>query len=217
MQNNSNSIQMITPSAADSVNKHNLTARYGNNSAIIQDNLASKELHEENLKLLAQMKEEQIMEERKKLLESMDPSLVALLTKKRQQKAKELNESSSKPNELVQQRTNVNAESVLADSNPALELLEQSNKENWLHFNVIESDKLAWMRDIPAEVAKLKPGQTFEARFDWKGVLLPYSENDLKSSNKYLQEKDERELYLHGEEPQRPGYTLQELFRLARY
>lgn len=67
------------------------------------------------------------------------------------------------------------------------------------------------MRDIPAKMAELKPGQHFNARFDWKGVLLPHSLKDQP------QNVNERELYLHGEEPDRPGYTLQELFRLARY
>lgn len=44
-------------------------------------------------------------------------------------------------------------------------------------------------------------------RFDWKGVLLPFT---MKTN------EDSRELYLHGDDAQRPGYTLQELFRLAR-
>lgn len=45
-------------------------------------------------------------------------------------------------------------------------------------------------------------------RFDWKGVLLPFS----------LEPEDNTstDLYLHGDDAQRPGYTLQELFRLAR-
>lgn len=101
--------------------------------------------------------------------------------------------------------------SVLPISNPANELLQQSEQNNWLNFNLIEEHKLDWMRDIPAKMAELKPGQQFNARFDWKGVLLPRSLEDQP------QNVDERELYLHGEEPDRPGYTLQELFRLARY
>lgn len=81
---------------------------------------------------------------------------------------------------------------------------------NWhsLNLNVkLEKEKMQWMKDIPNELLKSKPGETYEARFDWKGVLLPYS----------LTESDEnRELFLHSDDAQRPGYTIQELFRLAR-
>lgn len=102
----------------------------------------------------------------------------------------------------------------LVSSNPAVELIERSSAEKWIHFDVVEKDKLEWMRDIPMQASKLKPGVKFEARFDWKGVLLPYSLEDVK--NKTEGNTDDRELYLHGDEPHRPGYTLQELFRLAR-
>jgi len=98
-------------------------------------------------------------------------------------------------------------------SNPALELLQQSDKGNWVNFNLVEDHKLAWMRDIPAKLSELKSGEQFNARFDWKGVLLPHTLKDQDSSTQL----DERELYLHGEEADRPGYALQELFRLARY
>lgn len=100
----------------------------------------------------------------------------------------------------------------LPESSPALELLQRSDEGNWVNFNLVEDHKLAWMRDIPAKMSELKPGQQFDARFDWKGVLLPHTLKD-EDSSKQL---DERELYLHGEEADRPGYTLQELFRLAR-
>ena len=88
-------------------------------------------------------------------------------------------------------------------------ILENPNFEKWPNFNVIEPEKLEWMKDIPNKLPNLKPGEKYEARFDWKGVLLPYIASD---SN-----EDTRELYLHGEDAERPGYTLQELFRLARY
>lgn len=100
----------------------------------------------------------------------------------------------------------------LPESSPALELLQRSDEGNWVNFNLVEDHKLAWMRDIPAKMSELKPGQQFDARFDWKGVLLPHTLKDGDSSKQL----DERELYLHGEEADRPGYTLQELFRLAR-
>lgn len=91
---------------------------------------------------------------------------------------------------------------------PDLEVLKSDASKQWLHFDVIETDKLEWMRDLPATMPELKPGQAYEARFDWKGVLLPFrlDEQDATSS----------ELFLHGDDAHRPGYTMQELFRLAR-
>lgn len=44
--------------------------------------------------------------------------------------------------------------------------------EQWTHFDVVEKDKLEWMRDIPMQERQLKASQKFEACFDWKGVLL---------------------------------------------
>lgn len=89
----------------------------------------------------------------------------------------------------------------------SIELLSHPNVHNWPHFDVVESEKLEWMKDIANSLPKLKPGQSYEARFDWKGVLLPY----------FTPETDgDRELFLHETDAQRPGYTLQELFRLAR-
>lgn len=91
---------------------------------------------------------------------------------------------------------------------PELDVLKSDASKNWLHFDVIETDKLEWMRDLPATMPELKPGESYEARFDWKGVLLPFrlAANESTSS----------ELFLHGDDAHRPGYTMQELFRLAR-
>lgn len=143
-----------------------------------------------------------------KLISSpLDPALIELLTKKRAIQA--ANSAKSKPLPNNPQQLPVLTD--LSDSNPAHGLLQQSDEGNWLNFNLVEKHKLAWMRDIPARIAQLKPGQQFNARFDWKGVLLPHSLDELPQTT------DDRDLYLHGEEPERPGYTLQELFRLARF
>ncbi|XP_017043224.1 RNA polymerase II-associated protein 1 [Drosophila ficusphila] len=190
-------------------------------SSIVKDVRLGKELHEENLNVLNQMSERDIMAEKEKLLASLDPSLIALLTKKLQSSQKPVEKKTSpKIIEAPPQRPKVTPSSetqdspiaTLPDSNPALELLQQSDAGNWVNFNLVEEHKLAWMRDIPTKLSELKPGQQFNARFDWKGVLLPHTLKDQDSSTQL----DDRELYLHGEEADRPGYTLQELFRLAR-
>lgn len=89
----------------------------------------------------------------------------------------------------------------------SIELLSHPNVHTWPHFDVVERDKLEWMKDITNSLPKLKSGQSYEARFDWKGVLLPYFSPETDS---------DRELFLHETDAERPGYTLQELFRLAR-
>ncbi|XP_030371967.1 RNA polymerase II-associated protein 1 [Scaptodrosophila lebanonensis] len=177
-------------------------------SVIIRDNKLAEELHAENLKKLNQMRMEDILAERKELLNSLDPTLVQMLTNKR--KAQQATSKQLQPEPQSMDMTPVSVTELLPESNPAHEILQQSSENNWLHFNRIEDHKLSWMRDIPARLAQLKPGQQFDARFDWKGVLLPHTLQDLSDK------VDDRELYLHGEEPERPGYTLQELFRLAR-
>lgn len=90
---------------------------------------------------------------------------------------------------------------------PDLDVLKNENLKNWMNFDVVETDKLEWMRDLPSTMPVLKPGESYEARFDWKGVLLPFTSKDENPSS---------ELYLHGDDAHRPGYSLQELFRLGR-
>ncbi|XP_023294123.2 RNA polymerase II-associated protein 1 [Lucilia cuprina] len=199
----------------------NLTAMYGEKSVIVEDAKTAEEVHKENLNMLCQLREEEILAERKKLLESIDPALVALLANKRKEKTQAKLQSSlisNNPEVMDTSGSNIktedNALKDLPSSNPAVELIERSAAEQWIHFDVVEKDKLEWMRDIPMQASKLKAGEKFEARFDWKGVLLPYSLADVKQ--KPDNDTDDRELYLHGDEPHRPGYTLQELFRLAR-
>ncbi|XP_011296625.2 RNA polymerase II-associated protein 1 [Musca domestica] len=205
--------------------RSDLNELYGKTSVIVEDTKTANEIHNENLNLLCKMKEEEILAERKKLMESIDPAIVALLAKKRQEKAQQImspNAQKSPPAVPLNQTTSPKTVTLelevesLPPTNPAVEILQRSAAEQWIHFDVVEKDKLEWMRDIPLQSAKLKPGQKFEARFDWKGVLLPYTMDEISDKTNGAVEKDDRELYMHGDEPHRPGYTLQELFRLAR-
>jgi hypothetical protein len=38
---------------------------------------------------------------------------------------------------------------------------------------VVEAEKLEWTKNIEEKKKNLKPGEQFEAQFDWKGILLP--------------------------------------------
>ncbi|XP_035773853.1 RNA polymerase II-associated protein 1-like [Anopheles albimanus] len=165
------------------------------------------EIHQENLQKLQKMSDQEIKEEQKHLLSTLDPKLVEFL------KARKKPTTSSESNQSTKElKPELGQKIPQTEILPAgMEVLQQEGSEQWINFNVLEPEKLEWTKDVERSVKQLKPGESYEARFDWKGVLQPYvSEASVGSG------QDDRELYLHGEDAQRPGYTLQELFRLAR-
>uniref|UniRef100_A0A1Q3FUP8 Putative rna polymerase ii-associated protein 1 n=1 Tax=Culex tarsalis TaxID=7177 RepID=A0A1Q3FUP8_CULTA len=165
--------------------------------SVILEGEESKEIHEENLQKMGQMSEEEIRKEREHLIGTMDPKLVEFLKARKKGK---VSDGTPKPEPIPEVKPDL----------PDLDVLQQQGSDQWINFDILEPEKLQWTKDIQKTVKNLKPGETFEARFDWKGTLQPYV-NPQESPA-----KDDRELYLHGEDAERPGYTLQELFRLAR-
>lgn len=190
---------------------------FGQGSHIVESGEADS-IHKENAEMLRNLGENAILEERKRLLNSIDPSIIQFIKQKRQSKLTQINETSmatktvkadslSPPAEAT---NDIDIEMKDSDNLPELDVLNDENSKNWLNFNVVEPEKLEWMRDLPAKMPKLKPGEQYEARFDWKGVLLPFLDAENSTGSTAV------ELYLHGDSAQRPGYTLQELFRLGR-
>lgn len=175
---------------------------FGSKSQIVESADAPT-IHSENTEFLQKLDENQILEEQGRLLGSIDPSIVQFLKEKRKPKLPKVTENVVSDVEMKDARQSAE---ILTD----IDVLKDENSKNWLNFDVIEPAKLEWMRDLPKNMPELKPGEHYEARFDWKGVLLPFkpTENDTTVSS--------TELYLHGDDSHRPGYTLQELFRLAR-
>lgn len=169
------------------------------------ENLHSS-LHEENLAVLGGLSKEEILEEQAKLLKTMDPKLVDFVRSKR--KSNDQQKESTPPQKSPKGRPRAPLDL------PVLDFLKDEESKSWLHFDVLEPEKLEWTRNVEKTIAKLKPGETYEARFDWKGFLLPFIASDNQQPSEPI--IDDRELYLHGEDPHRPGYSLQELFRLAR-
>lgn len=137
-----------------------------------------------------------------------DPDLVKFLQSKRHVKppVAPLTES------LPQSEAPKSPPADCVENSATLDILNDPNYAHWPNFDVIEPAKLEWMRDVQQKLPDLKPGEAFEARFDWKGILLPYA----LVASADASDADDRDLYLHGQDAQRPGYTLQELFRLAR-
>lgn len=169
--------------------------------SVILEGVDAHQIHEENVQKLQQMSEEEILNEQQQLMSSLDPKVVEFLKlRKNNSKGK----SSKPPQEPIQEVEELKPET------PDLEVLRQEGSDQWVNFDVLEPEKLEWTKNIQKNIKELAPGEKFEARFDWKGILQPYivKEKDSKV--------DDRELYLHGEDEHRPGYTLQELFRLGR-
>lgn len=173
----------------------------------VEDLSTRSSLHNENMQVLEGMSQADILEEQAKLLKSMDPKLIEFVRSKRKTSDQQKNQS---PQPKVLKQKPIEPVDL-----PALDFLKNEQAKSWLHFDILEPEKLEWTRNIEKTFSNLKPGDSYEARFDWKGFLLPYIDN-INCETTSEPPKDDRELYLHGADPHRPGYSLQELFRLAR-
>ncbi|GBP23875.1 RNA polymerase II-associated protein 1 [Eumeta japonica] len=174
-------------------------------------------IHKENVEVLSKMSEQEILQERNKLLNTLDPILIEFIKSKRKKTT-----DSQQGNELKQLDDSVNVK--MTNNNEKMDVSEKSeqvfvddtlwendvlshpNINDWLHFDTLEKDKLEWMKGIEKS-KKINPNVPYEARFDLRGYLLPYT---IEYSEKT------KTLFHHGEEPHRPGYSFSELFELTR-
>lgn len=84
--------------------------------------------------------------------------------------------------------------------------ISPAEAKKWMHMDKVELDKLRWTTPLPSAPPLLTEDQPYVARFSLAGELLPYdAERDTKEG-----------LHHHGDEPGRAGYSLDELFVLAR-
>ncbi|XP_061599739.1 RNA polymerase II-associated protein 1 [Cololabis saira] len=191
-------------------------------------------IHKENQAKLEEMSGSEILQEQKKLLTQLDPRLVEFIRSCKAQSVpsstfpseqprdksgdedlpENVNQESShasallqKPIDVEMQEKEEEEEGELLESSPAMtvEDLPVKPQKNWVHMNKLEPDKLEWMRNLPAP-RKKGTKKAMEARFDFAGTLIPPTE-DLPTH---------LGLHHHGEEPERAGYSLQELFLLSR-
>lgn len=115
------------------------------------------QIHNENMEKLKSMSEKEILEEKEKLLASLDPAIVAFL-KSRRKELKVAETDVPSISNLNQAGRHTNLEDIEA----SVQLLNQPESEKWLHFDVVETNKLAWMKDVAvAETIKKKE---YEAR-----------------------------------------------------
>uniref|UniRef100_A0A8B9EWB5 RNA polymerase II associated protein 1 n=1 Tax=Amazona collaria TaxID=241587 RepID=A0A8B9EWB5_9PSIT len=184
-------------------------------------------IHKENLEKLQSMSEEEILQEQERLLAQLDPTLVAFLKSRRggnEGQKKELKMEQNRQEEFVESLpvAQHDVRSCLSIGNsiifiPALEGktaifsphkdddLPVKPKKEWIHMDNVEFEKLEWMKDLPLPQQK-KTKKGMQARFSLKGELIP-ADADLPTH---------LGLHHHGEEAERAGYSLQELFHLSR-
>ncbi|XP_059117154.1 RNA polymerase II-associated protein 1 isoform X1 [Peromyscus eremicus] len=174
-------------------------------------------IHEENVARLQAMDPEEILKEQQQLLAQLDPSLVAFLRSHgnalEQAGTKATKEQSpgsptvpvTKEEPIVSTSASESRkEDKLELRAPALKLPMTPHKE-WLHMDTVELEKLHWTQDLPP-LRRQQTQERMQARFSLQGELLA-PDVDLPTH---------LGLHHHGEEAERAGYSLQELFHLTR-
>ncbi|KOB76534.1 RNA polymerase II-associated protein 1 [Operophtera brumata] len=205
--------------------KSNDPMNFPSKSYIISSKEAD-EIHTENIKMLSKMSQKEILEERQKLLTDLDPKILEFIKAKRQKSTVSSSLSLSvEKSESIPEKMET-SEAVLPDKNtqsntkdnkyvPSTQsfdslwdndILTHPEISNWLNFDSLENDKLEWMKGIE-ESKKVRQDEPFEARFDFKGYLLPYTMEYTEKT---------KTLFHHGDEPHRPGYSIMELIELSR-
>ncbi|KAE8587178.1 hypothetical protein XENTR_v10021883 [Xenopus tropicalis] len=179
----------------------------------------ARKIHEENMEKLRSLSKEEILQEQEQLLSQLDPKLVAFLKSKKGKKTTDGDSSNVKASqeprpvhlkepqylseedtsEMSPRRSEEKESAVAADDLPV------KPQKEWVHMDAVEFEKLEWMKNLPlARQNKTKKGM--QARFSLKGDLIP-PDSEIPTH---------MGLHHHGEEAERAGYSLQELFHLSR-
>nr|XP_057946974.1 RNA polymerase II-associated protein 1 isoform X3 [Doryrhamphus excisus] len=189
----------------------------------------TRRIHRENQQKLLAMSPSEILEEQKKLLCQLDPRLVEFVRSRRAENSSckhpegksseesvHISSGSSsdaapcpKPKEVGMEAAEGEEEEEDEGVSPRCVMIEKElpvkPQKEWVHMDQVEPDKLEWMGNLPAP-RKTRTKRAMQARFDFNGILIPPTE-DLPTH---------LGLHHHGEEPERAGYSLQELFLLSR-
>ncbi|KAM4014025.1 RNA polymerase II-associated protein 1 isoform 1-T1 [Anomaloglossus baeobatrachus] len=169
-------------------------------------------IHEENVEKLQALSQEEILQERDRLMSQLDPTLVAFLRSKRTNQTTQENISSAAEpqtfNKEHPHRPTVTNPSSKDEENPgplSVGDLPVKPQKEWVHMHSVELEKLEWTKDLP-QTRQKKTKKGMQARFSLKGDLIP-PDADVPTH---------LGLHHHGEEAERAGYSLQELFHLSR-
>lgn len=174
-------------------------------------------IHEENVARLQAMAPEEILQEQQQLLAQLDPCTVAFL-RSHSHTPEQAGEKATEERRLEEPLIAVTQEEPIMSASaavpaqddelepgaPALNLPLTPHKE-WLHMDTVELEKLHWTQDLPP-LRRQRTQEKMQARFSLQGELLA-PDVDLPTH---------LGLHHHGEEAERAGYSLQELFHLTR-
>lgn len=114
-------------------------------------------IHAENIAKMKEMSEDEILEERQRLIATMDPAIIAFLKSRRQKEDTKMNRTPT-----IQEQNEAAENMEIDEIETASEILKQPKAEKWLNFKTVETGKLAWMKSI--EMPKIDKKQSFEAR-----------------------------------------------------
>ncbi|XP_075701016.1 RNA polymerase II-associated protein 1 [Rhinoderma darwinii] len=172
----------------------------------------AERIHKENVEKLKALSQEEIIQERDRLTSQLDPKLVAFLRSKRENRTSQENKSTAEEPKTVQMEhphcSTVTNSSEKTSENPVLpsvDSLPVKPQKEWIHMDNVEFEKLEWVKDLP-QTRQTKTKKGMQARFSLKGDLIP-PDADMPTH---------LGLHHHGEEAERAGYSLQELFHLSR-
>ncbi|XP_068681600.1 RNA polymerase II-associated protein 1-like isoform X1 [Montipora foliosa] len=203
-------------------------------------NQAVEKIHTENMAKLESMTEDEVLEEQARIKSTLDPSLIAFLTSRH--KNNNCKSELMHADTTVDEREDKNIENASCAAGESshsgkhvhfsdnLQMIPQENQQGiitaneqheqsadcmtigdlrvsrqWLHMDTVETEKLEWMKDCPVPSA-VDSEQGDQARFDFDGNLL----SKIDSIPEYIG------LHHHGHDPSAAGYSLEELFVLAR-
>ncbi|XP_069807066.1 RNA polymerase II-associated protein 1 [Dendropsophus ebraccatus] len=171
----------------------------------------AERIHRENVERLQALSQEEILQERDKLMAQLDPKLVAFLRSKREQRTTQENTAQTVTMEHLHRPTVTNPSERTGSEEEekpgplSVGDLPVKPQKEWLHMDSVELEKLEWIKDLP-QTRQKKTKKGIQARFSLKGDLVP-PDADIPTH---------LGLHHHGEEAERAGYSLQELFHLSR-
>ncbi len=181
----------------------------------------SERIHLENVERLRAMSAEEIESSRAEVIRTLNPDILRFLMS-RNAKSGGAMEMDAVPKGVSEalKSDSVKEKSTMKTKIPGEAAGGGSSKKQRLHQGLVhmgrpEPEKMEWTKDVepPPQTEKGDPlRMSYSARFDFEGRLLPPS-YDLGKEDPPASTSG---LYHHGEEPGRPGYTVEELLTLVR-
>lgn len=201
-------------------------------SAVLSES-DKRDIHLGNVNILSSMSQEQLARDRQELLATLKPATLRFLLSSSKKGPATTGRAATPGTSMLREQPEVRNEvgtgsktgakvfpcdGVAADAMMTTQLAASNHPPvtsttTLLQMDSMEAEKMQWMADLPASAEEdaVGDGPTrpdgFNARFDFEGRPMPFRSDDIPVNVG---------LHHHGEEPERPGYSLEELLTLAR-